>query len=155
MKIKIILTFLVFLGLTNCGYQAIYSSHDELNYTIEKIEQGGDKNINRTIISTLNLKNEKTQNDSYILKINSSKKITVTAKDSLGEASVYKLEIFVDIILKHTNNDGDTKNKQFKKAFLYNNMTNQFDLMQYQKSVEKNLIKQIADEIRIFLQQQK
>lgn len=151
MNIKKIFTFLIFFGLTSCGYQAIYSSQNELNYTIEKIEQGGDKNINRNIISSLSLKNSKTQNDSYILKIDSSKKITVSAKDSLGEASVYKLEIFVNIVLENINNNGDTKKKRFKVAFLYNNMTNQFDLMQYQKSVEKNLIKKITQEIRVFL----
>ena len=38
---------LIFLLLTNCGYQAIYSNKDSSRVSVNKIELIGDKNINR------------------------------------------------------------------------------------------------------------
>ena len=43
------------------------------------------------------------------------------------------------------------KSKDFSSSFTYNNIENKFDLTQYQKSIELNLINKISEEIFIFL----
>ena len=50
-------------------------------------------------------------------------------------------------------NEGEeiVKSKIFNASFNYNNMDNKFDLSQYQKSIELNLVNKISEEILVFL----
>ena len=76
----------------------------------------------------------------------------MVAKDSLGNASVYKTVIKVDFILKNVNDGGKVfKAKTIVMESSYNNMKNKFDLVQYQNTVEENLITAISDEVIIFI----
>ena len=43
------------------------------------------------------------------------------------------------------------KDKNFISDFTYNNKENKFDLSQYQKEIEENLINKIIEKIYIFL----
>ena len=152
MMIKKFNYILIFLLLTNCGYQAIYSNKDSSRVSVNKIELIGDKNINRKIISLTNLKIKKNQNYSYKLTLDSNKIIEAAAKDKTGNTSVYKTTINVKLYLKDPNNqDQIFKEKNFSSSFSYNNITNKFDLSEYQKNIEENLINKIAEEIIIFL----
>jgi len=152
MIIKKITYILIFFFLTSCGYQAIYSKKNDDKISINKIELIGDKNINRRIISFTNLKEEKEKKYSYNLTLISSKRIEVVAKDNAGNTSVYKTTINIKFYLKDPNNqDQIFKEKNFSSNFSYNNIDNKFDLAQYQKNIEENLINKIAEEIIIFL----
>jgi hypothetical protein len=108
---------------------------------------GGDKNLDRKIISLLNF-NKKT-NSIYDLKIISEKTSSIVAKDKAGNASVYNFRIKVEIyILK---NKIIFKKKKFEENFNYSKTGNNFDLLQYQNNIEINLIDKIRDKIIIFL----
>jgi len=149
---KKILFLLVFYALTSCGYQAIYTKKDSLNISIKNIELMGDKSISRKIVSLVNLKEENNENYSYNVTIDSGKTIETTARDKLGNTSVFRTTIIVKFYLKDPNNQGDIfKTKTFNSNFSYNNMENKFDLSQYQKTIEINLIERIAEEIATFL----
>ena len=148
MIIKKILFILIFFSLTSCGYEPIYSKKNIKDISIKKIELTGDKKVNRNIISLTNLK-ENDRETGYNLIINSIKKIEIFSKNKEGNASVYRTTIEVNFSLK--DEDKIIKNKIFSSSFSYNNMANKFDLSQYQKNIETNLIDQIAEEIRIFL----
>ena len=56
MTIKKLTLILIFLAITGCGYEPIYSKKDTLNISINKIEFEGEKKINRKIISLADLK---------------------------------------------------------------------------------------------------
>ena len=43
------------------------------------------------------------------------------------------------------------REKNFVSSFTYNNIENKFDLSQYQKNIEANLIQKLKEEIVIFL----
>ena len=89
--IKKITLIVLFLSLTSCGYQSIYSSNKQSDYkNINQIKMEGNKSLNRKILSLLNL-NEKTDSI-YDLKIKSDKNNFVEAKD--------KAEILQYIIFK-------------------------------------------------------
>ena len=152
MIIKKITYILIFFFLTSCGYQAIYSKKNNTKISINKIELIGNKNINRKIISFANLKKINNEKYSYNLTLISSKKIEAVAKDNTGNTSVYKTTIDIEFYLKDPNNqDQIFKEKKFSSNFSYNNIDNKFDLSQYQKNIEENLINKIVEEIIIFL----
>ena len=152
MILKKLVFVLTLLALTNCGYEPIYSKKETLNISINKIGLIGNKNINRSIVSLANLRETKNTNYSYDLSLNSSKKIEVVSKDSTGNATSFKITIIVNLSLKDPNDQGAVvKSKNFRANFIYNNKKNKFDLLQYEKIVERNLIIKIADEIAIYL----
>tara|TARA_B110000238_G_C16097617_1_gene426806 strand:+ start:181 stop:645 length:465 start_codon:yes stop_codon:yes gene_type:complete len=152
MKIKTIIIGLIFLILTNCGYQPIYSGKSNINLLINKIELKGDKNINRKIILLTNLKEGDLQKNSYNLSLKSVKRISIIAKNKSGNPSVYRTAINVELTLKNADDLNKIyKTKNFSMNFTYNNVENKFDLQQYQKDIEKNLINNIVEKIEIFL----
>ena len=143
---------LILLLLTNCGYQTIYSDKRYTTTSINEIEIEGNKNIGRKIVSLANLGKNNNQNYSYNLTLISNKRIESVAKDKSGNISVYKTIIKVELYLKDSNDQGEIiKQKIFSSSFIYNNIQNKFDLSQYQKNIEKNLIDKIAEEITIYL----
>ena len=149
MTIKKILVCIIFLSLSSCGYESIFSKKNNTDIIIKKIEMSGNKNINRKVISLVNLKENKNKDLGYTLWLDSSKIIEITAKDKAGNASIYKTTITVNLSL----NEGSkiVKTKLFNYSFSYNNLTNKFDLSQYQKNIEMNLINEIAEEILIYM----
>ena len=149
MKIKFFALFLILIFLTNCGYQPLYSKKDSLKIYIKTISLEGNKKINRKIMLLTNLKNQNAGSPPYNLKIVSDKDIKVIAKDMSGNATIYRTTINVTFSLKH---EGKIfKEKKFSSNFSYNNMSNSFDLSQYQKNIEENLIIKIAEEIIIYI----
>ena len=152
MIIKKLSYILIFFLVTNCGYQAIYSKKDGTKISINKVELLGNKNVNRRIIALTNLRKQNNQSYSYNLTLISDKKIESAAKDKTGNTSIYKTTIEVKFSLKDPNNqDQIFKEKNFRSSFSYKNIKNKFDLSQYQKNIEENLINKIAEEIIIFL----
>jgi hypothetical protein len=152
MIIKKLVFILTLLAVTNCGYEPIYSKKETLNISINKIELIGDKKINRSIVSFANLRETKNVNYSYNLNLNSSKKIEVVSKNSAGNVTSFKITIIVKFSLKDPNDQGAViKSKNFRSSFIYNNKKNKFDLLQYEKIVEKNLVEKIAEEITIYI----
>ena len=129
----------------------LYKKNDT-SVSINKIELKGDKGVNRKIVSFANLRKKNNGNYSYNLTLNSNKKIESVAKDKAGNTSVYKTTISIKFYLKDPNNQNEIfKEKNFVSSFSYNNINNKFDLSQYQRNIEENLINKIAEEIVIFL----
>ena len=152
MIIRKILYILIFISLTSCGYQPIYLKKDNSDFLINKIEVAGNKEINRKIISLLGLKENKDQKNSYNVTITSNKSIETIAKDKSGNPTVYKMILNVQFNIKNPNNQNDIiRSKDFDVDFVYNNKKNKFDLSQYQKNIEDNLINKITEEIIIFI----
>jgi hypothetical protein len=139
--------------MVGCGYEPIYSKKDSYNISVKNYILEGDRSINRKLISLLNLKESKNQQHyAYSLNLISKSITEVSAKDGLGNTSIYKTTISVSFELKNLGNEGKIfKSKNFTASFLYNNMTNKFDLTQYQKTVETNLITTISEEITIYI----
>lgn len=147
--IKKIIFFLLILSLTSCGYQPIYTKKNYDALVIKEYQLAGDKIINRKIVSLLNLRKNIQLESGYILSLDSVKKLETVAKDKTGRASVFKTSITVSI--KINENKTLIKEKIFNKTYTYNNTKNKFDLMQYQKDIENNILDKISEEIIIFL----
>ena len=146
--IKKVFFFTLLFAVGNCGYEPIYSKKEGINSKIQSYQLEGNKSLNRKIISSLNIKNQD-KITGYKLIINSSKSIETVSKDSAGNPAVYKTNITIMVSLM----DGDKlfKTKNFSSDFAYNNTGSKFDLSQYQKDIEENLINEIMEKIFIFL----
>tara|TARA_B110000114_G_C15000506_1_gene360537 strand:+ start:330 stop:782 length:453 start_codon:yes stop_codon:yes gene_type:complete len=146
-KKKIFLILII--CLSNCGYNPIYLKKIDTEVLINSYQLIGDKNINRSIISYLGIKNNDNTNAKYNLKLNSTKLVETVAKDKVGNTSVYKTTIRVELSISEGNSM--IKERTFVSSFIYNNISNKFDLFQYQKNIDKNLIKNLSEKILIFL----
>ena len=146
---KKIILILSFLLLVSCGYQPIFSSKTS-NFLIEEIIYNENDKVSLKIRNNLTYLS-KTEN--YIkvirLKLSSEKKIDISSKDSKGDPLVYKMTISTNVEIYSSNEL--TMQKNITKNFSYKNTENKFDLKQYEKTIENNLIEAIKEDIILIL----
>lgn len=141
--------FIFVFFLTQCGYQPLYSSKDQKDFSFKEISLIGEKNLNRRIISATKI-NKNTQNFSNEkLTLESKKIISETSKNSKGQTESFKM--ILEIRLKIEDKQTTQKEKIFVKEFSYKNLENKFDLSEYETNIENNLINQIVEEMIIYL----
>ena len=146
---KKIILFLSFLLFVSCGYQPIFSNKSS-NFIIEEIIYDKNDKISLKIKNRLNyLTLTKNYTEVIKLKLESEKKINTSSKDKKGNPLVYKMTISSNI--KIYSNDEITNQKNISKDFSYKNTSNKFDLKQYEKTIEDNLIKIIKEDIILLL----
>ena len=150
MKKKIILICCLFF-LTNCGYGTLYSSKNSSDILINKIETAGEKKINRQILSLLSLDEVGELENSYILNINTKKNKRIVSKDKQGNASIYNLNLEVNILL---NKDDQKVAKTFTSDFSYNTQKNKFELSREENKILNNLVESMVEKIILFINMQ-
>lgn len=150
MKKKIILICCLFF-LTNCGYNPLYSSKNSSDILINKIETAGEKKINRQILSLLSLDEVGELENSYILNINTKKNKRIVSKDKQGNASVYNLNLEINISL---NKDNQKVTKTFTSDFSYNTQKNKFELSREENKILNNLVESMVEKIILFINMQ-
>ena len=150
MKKKIILICCLFF-LTNCGYNPLYSSKNSSDILINKIETAGEKKINRQILSLLSLDEVGELENSYILNINTKKNKRIVSKDKRGNASVYNLNLEINISL---NKDNQKVTKTFTSDFSYNTQKNKFELSREENKILNNLVESMVEKIILFINMQ-
>ena len=135
---KIIIPILL-LFLSSCGYKAIHSKKNIVNYDffISELTTNGNRDVNikirEKLINYIIIK----QGKNLILKISSDVEKVVTAKDTSGDPTGFKYTIIIDIKVM-MENDSETY-YQIVESFKYNNNTNKFDLKRYEREIIKNL----------------
>ena len=141
--------FIIILFVSGCGYQSIYSNNKTQNFEFYKITTEGENYINRKIVNSISLKEDKTNPVLNELLLVSSFKINETSKDKKGQIKSYRSKIVVNLTIK--NNKNIIKYKTLSEEFTYNNKDNKFELVEYQENIKENLInKIIEDTIYIF-----
>ena len=142
MKKIILITLIIFLN--NCaGYKPLFTS-DQTNFYIEKIEISNDNKLVRKLIKSLKPFSVENGKQSITLKLNLNKQENVIMKDAKGDPASYeiKIELNVDVFTK----DGTNK-FNFRENFTFNNQSNKFELNQYKKNTETNLINKIFENL--------
>ena len=144
---------ILFFFLLNCGYKPVYQNIDTQNLQFEEIILNGNKEINRKIINSLSIDDNKNIDNGKKLYITSTHKIEITSKNSQGQAISFRTNINVDLKIENVENN-ESKNRNFNKELAYNNKKNKFLLVEYQNSIKKELVNQIIGEIIIYLNTQ-
>ena len=148
MKNKSILLILLFFILANCGFEPIYSSKKS-NFNIGEIKITNKNKFNSIIKNNLkNISNNESQNK-FDLIINSEKKRIISSKDTKGNPQLLTMIISIEVQFIKDNVIKNKKN--FSQGFSYSNSSNKFDLAQYEKDIEKNLINKIIENINTYL----
>ena len=145
---KIALLLVIFL-IWGCGYQPVYLKKNNLEQKIKTITLNGEQKINKIIVTSLGLKEDRNLLTGYSLILKSLKRTDIISKDKSGNPSAYKTSIIVDVSL--TEKEKIIKQKNFVSSFTYNASDNKFNLSQYQKNIELNLINEISEKIFIYL----
>ena len=135
---KIIIPILL-LFLSSCGYKAIHSKKNIVNYDffISELTTNGNRDVNIKIREKLLSYNIIKQGKNLILKISSDAEKVVTAKDTSGDPTSFKYTIIIDIKVMMENNSETYY--QIVESFNYNNITNRFDLKRYEREIINNL----------------
>jgi len=135
-------TLLFLLLLPSCSYEPILNNKN-YGFSINVYQINGDQKINSIIIKNFN--NLKGKEKIYDLTISSTKEKNIISKDSKGDPSIFKLMINVNY---RVEKDGKTLivNKINKKT-TYNNITDKFELENYEKNIINQLSKSASDKI--------
>jgi|TARA_B110000046_G_scaffold150002_1_gene158275 hypothetical protein len=138
---KKIFTFLLFLFLSSCGYEATYSLKNRAIYafSINELILTGDRQINLKIKQLLNpYKNPKIKEEkNFLLNISSDSEKIITTKDAAGNAVKFKNEITVKV---QVFLNGEFKsNFIIEEDFVYNNNSNTTELRTYENEIKKDL----------------
>lgn len=145
-KIKILNILLVLFLIQACGYKPIYSSSD-LQINLEKYEYEKN-NLNSQIIKSLKLFSNKDGTKRYDVKLDTKKDKRIISKNSKGEAQIFELRIKLEI---NVYNDNKNNTKTLSNAIRYNNNENKFELKQYEREIQKQIIDDLIEDILIFL----
>ena len=136
-------TLIFFLFMTSCGYEAIHSIKNSINYdfSISELTFVGDRVINLKIKEKLNnyTLNEKDKN--FILKVSSVAEKIVLAKNISGDPTNFKSTVTVNIEVLNKNN------LQIIESFSYSNNDNKIDLKRYEREINNNLAETITDKL--------
>ena len=146
---KKIFTFLFFLFLSSCGYEATYSLKNRSIYafSISELVLTGDRQINLKIKQLLNpYTNPKIEEEKkFILNISSSSEKIITTKDAAGDAVKFKNEITVrvQVLLDGKN----ATNLVIIEDFIYDNNSDTFELRTYENQIKNNLAEAAVNKI--------
>ena len=147
LKKKFALIF--FLLLSSCGYEAIYSKKNIINYnfSISNLTLMGEKDINLKIKEKLYNYTLNKKDKNFILTISSNMKKVTIAKNISGNPTKFKSTIIIDIEVLM---EGNLKNNlQIIESLNYSNIDNKFDLKKYEQQIKYNLA-EVATEKLIF-----
>ena len=137
MRKKFILILIVFFSLSGCGYSPIYSGLDNKSFKFNILKIVGDNEMNNIV--SLKLKEVANQNSSNILNLNINTEFTrnILSKNKEGKATSYSLKTF--ITFEVINNNGSDE-YVFAEEIKTQNMDNEFELKEYEKTVKSNFI---------------
>ena len=137
-------TLILLLLLTSCGYEAIHSKKNSVNYdfSISELTFVGERNVNLKIKEKLNNYTLNKKDKDFILKISSSSEKVVIAKNASGDPTNFQNTIIVNVEVLMGDN---FKNSfRFIENFKYSNIKNKLDLKKYENDIKNNLAETIT-----------
>ena len=146
--LKKIFTIILFLSLSSCGYEAIYSIKNTTKYNtffISKLTFVGDRVINIKMKTKLNNYTLVEKDKNFIIGVSSSAEKITIAKDIAGDATSFRSTIKIDVQI--TLNNNLVKSLQIVEDFTYDNIVNQFDLKKYEREIKINLTETATDKL--------
>ena len=142
---KIILILL--LLLSSCGYEAIHSKKNSVNYifSVSELSFFGEKTVNQKIKQKLNNYTQGKKDKDFILKISSTSEKIILAKNIAGDATSFKntISINIDVLM----NNKFKSNFIILESFNYNSVSNKFNLKQYETEIKNNLAETASDKL--------
>ena len=138
---------LLLLLLSSCGYEAIYSKKNSVNYnfSVSELNFVGDRTVNLKIKEKLNNYAQDKKEKDFILKISSTSEKITLAKNTAGDATSFKNSVSINVEVLMNNKF--KSNFIILESFNYNNISNKFDLKQLEKDIKNNLAEAASDKL--------
>ena len=138
---------LLLLLLSSCGYEAIYSKKNSVNYSfsVSELNFVGDKTVNLKIKEKLNNYAKEKKDKDFILRISSTSEKMTLAKNTAGDATSFKNSISINVEVLMNNKF--KSNFVILESFNYNNISNKFNLKKYEEEIKNNLAETAADKL--------
>jgi len=139
---KIIFVLLIFNFLHGCGFTPMYSSNNQKEVTIEKINFSGDEELNNFIEKSLKKYEKDEGQRKFSLSISTKySKVTIT-KDSAGNTTNFQIisKSNISVISKNIN-----KNFTIVENFIMENYSDELEEKRFETSIKNNLSNLIVD----------
>ena len=138
---------LLLLLLSSCGYEAIYSKKNSVNYSfsVSELNFVGDRTVNLKIKEKLNNYAQAKKDKDFILKISSTSEKEILSKNTAGDATSFKNSISINVEVLMNNKF--KSNFIILESFNYNNISNKFNLKQHEKDIKNNLAETASDKL--------
>ena len=139
---KVLKILILLFILQGCSFEPILVNKN-FDFQFENISSRGDEKINEIIKS--NLLSRSKGDKKYNINLYSKKDKQIVSTDSKGDPKNYKLEIKVDYKV-FINQNNIYENTAVKQA-TYNNITDKYELSQYENNITKILSENITEEL--------
>ena len=138
---------LLLLLLSSCGYEAIYSKKNSVNYSfsVSELNFVGDRSVNLKIKEKLNNYAQDKKEKDFILRISSASEKIILSKNTAGDATSFKISISINVEVLMNNKF--KSNFIILESFNYNNISNKFNLKKYEKEIKNNLADTASDKL--------
>ena len=138
---------LLLLLLSSCGYEAIYSKKNSINYdfSVSELSLVGDRIVNLKIKEKLNNYAQNKKDKDFILRISSTSEKITLAKNTAGDATSFKNSISINVEILMNNKF--KSNFIILESFNYNNISNKFNLKKYEEEIKNNLAETASDKL--------
>ena len=145
--LKKIIVPILLLFLSSCGYEAIYSKKNRIDYdfSVSELTFTGDRDVNKKIKQRINNYTLDKKNKNFTLKISSDAEKVILVKDAAGNSTSFKSTLTVKIEIMMNNKFKN--NLQIVESFNYNNIDNKFDLKIYEREIRNNLAEIASDKL--------
>jgi hypothetical protein len=138
---------LLLLLLSSCGYEAIYSKKNSVNYnfSVSELNFIGDRTVNLKIKEKLNNYAQAKKDKDFILRISSTSEKITLSKNTAGDATSFKNSVSINIEVLMNNKF--KSNFVILESFNYNNISNKFNLKKYEEEIKNNLAEIASDKL--------
>ena len=137
----------MFLFVTSCGFEAMHSNKNIINYdfSISEIDFEGDRDFNLKMKEKLNIYTLEKKNKDFKLKIKSISKKTIFAKNVSGDPISF--DNTINITVNALTNNNIKRTLTINKNFNYNNNKDKYSLKNYEKEIKNNLAEAATQEL--------
>ena len=138
---------LLLLLLPSCGYEAIYSKKNSVNYnfSVSELNFIGDRTVNLKIKEKLNNYAQAKKDKDFTLKISSTSEKVILSKNTAGDATSFKNSVSINVEVLMNNKF--KSNFIILESFNYNNISNKFNLKKYEEEIKNNLAETASDKL--------
>tara|TARA_B100000035_G_C20838909_1_gene482128 strand:+ start:194 stop:655 length:462 start_codon:yes stop_codon:yes gene_type:complete len=136
--------FIYFFFLANCGYSPIYTGINNTNFELNIVEMYGVRVVNNQIKSKLNRYSLDGSDEKLDIVITSKYTKNITAKDTTGAATEYK--IVLEVIFKVDGKEFDEE-FTFDESFNLQSMADKLDEKNYEDNLRNNSINIIIQKL--------
>ena len=147
-KLKLLLSIILFISVSACGYSRLSDKSNELK--INTIEINGDKRLAYTLKNKLPLLSKTESVNTYDISINLINSKTSKIKDATGKTTRFNLVLNGD--LKLTNNKKIVYNRLFTVNNDYDVSKNHSDTIRNEKNSKQRNIDSLSEEITKYIQ---